>query len=91
MCPQNEKKSSDAGCIKSSGRHTQRNISWGENNLKDSMYYILYQKEKKNLDIGDMGSKVEREKERRKFKKRDSLLLTLMSYTKRKNENIRKR
>ena len=41
------KKSSDAGCIKSSGRHTQRNISWGENNLKDSMYYIFYQKEKK--------------------------------------------
>ena len=28
-------------------------------------------KEKKNLEIGDMGSKVGREKERRKFKKRD--------------------
>lgn len=65
------KKSSDAGGVKGSGRYIQLNISWGENNLKDSMYYIFCQEEKKNLEIGDMGSKVEREKERRKFKKRD--------------------
>lgn len=60
------KKSSDAGGINGSGRHTQLNISWGEtNHERFNILYILSRK--KNLDIGDMGSKVGRKKERRKF------------------------
>lgn len=47
--------------------------------------YILYiLSRKKNLEIGDMGSKVGRKKERRKILKRDSLILSFISFTKEK-------